>query len=63
MYLAEGELAEAIHKGMHVFGTKTFGNGGRVRQVTEEYGDLFPFTFERTPGGQNFLGKVFGRVG
>jgi hypothetical protein len=48
---------------MHVFGTKAFGNRGRVRQVTEEYGDLFAFAFEGTPGGQNFLGKMFGRVG
>src|SRR5215831_4076613 len=48
---------------MHVFGTKTLGNGGRVRQVTKEYGDLFPFAFERTPGCQNFLGKVFRSIG
>ena len=48
---------------MHVFGTKAFGNRGRVRQVTEQHGDLFPFAFQSTPGGQNFLGKVFRGVG
>jgi hypothetical protein len=32
-------------------------------QITEHHGDLFPFAFEGAPGGQNFLGKVFGCVG
>ena len=45
------------------FGSNALGNRGRVRQVTEQHGDLFPFAFEGTPGGQNFLGKVFGGVG
>src|SRR5262245_22152113 len=63
MHLAEGEFKEPVQQGMHVLWTKTFGNRGRVCQVTEQYGDLFPFAFEGTPGGQNFIGKVFGGIG
>jgi hypothetical protein len=57
------QFEEPIQQGMHVFGTQAFGNRSRVCQITKQYGDLFPFAFERTPGGQNFLSKVFGRVG
>src|SRR5262249_14937925 len=63
MHLVKCYLEKAIEERVHCFGSDTLGNRGRVRQVTEEYGDLFPFTFERTPGGQNFLGKVFWGVG
>jgi hypothetical protein len=63
MDLTEGEFEEPIQQGMHVLWTKTFGNGSRVRQVTEQYCHLFSFAFEGTPGDQNFLGKVFGCVG
>jgi hypothetical protein len=63
MDLVERCLKKAIEERVHCFRSDALSNRGRVRQVTEEYGDLFPFAFEGTPGGQNFLGKVFGRVG
>src|SRR5262249_25825204 len=63
MDLIEGEFEEPIQQGMHMLGTKAFGNRGRVRQVTEEDGDLFPFPFEGTAGGQNFFGKVSRSIG
>src|SRR2546425_12927708 len=59
----ERQCEEAIQQGMHVFGTKTFGNRGGIGKIAEEYGDLFPFAFEGTPGGQNLLGKVFWGIG
>ena len=63
MDLVECQFEEPIQQRVHVFGTKAFGNRGRVRQVTEQHRHLFPFTFQSTPGGQNFFGKVFGCVG
>jgi hypothetical protein len=63
MDLPEGEFEEPVQQRVHCLRSNAFSNGRRVRQVTEEYGDLFPFAFEGTPGGQNLLGKVFRRVG
>src|SRR5215510_6337908 len=63
MHRVECYLKKAIEERVHCFGSNTLGNRGRVRQVTEEYGDLFPFAFEGTPGNQNFLGKVFRSIG
>src|SRR5262249_31127797 len=59
----ECNLEKAIEERMHCFRSNALSNRGRVRQVTEQHCHLFPFTFERTPGGQNFLGKVFWGVG
>jgi hypothetical protein len=61
--IVKRQFEEPVQQRMHVFGSDALGNRGRVRQVTEQNGDLFPFPFKGTPGGQNFLGKVFGRVG
>src|SRR5262245_54961334 len=59
----ERQFEEPVQQGMHGLRSDALGNRGRIRQVTEEYGDLFPFPFKGTPGSQNFLGKVFGCVG
>ena len=63
MYGIQRQFEEPIQQGMHVFGTKAFGNRGRVRQITEQHRDLFPFPFQSASRGQNFLGEVFGGVG
>src|SRR5262249_51362462 len=63
MHLVKCYLEKAIEERVHCFRSDALSNRGRVRQVTEEYGDLFPFAFEGTPGGQNFLGKVSRSIG
>src|SRR5215510_4089383 len=62
MHSIERQFKELLQQGMHVFGTKTFGNRGGVCQVTEQHCHLFAFAFESTSRGQNLLGKVFRRV-
>src|SRR5215813_10947696 len=63
MYLVECYLKKPIEERVHCLRSDALGNWGRVHQVTEQHCHLFPFTFKGTPGGQNFLGKVFGCVG
>src|SRR5262249_39710703 len=63
MDLVEGYLKKAIEERVHCLGSDALSNRGRVRQVTEQYGDLFPFAFKSAPGGQNLLSKMFWDVG
>src|SRR6516225_5748722 len=62
MHLTESEFEEPVQQGMHVLGTKTLSDRGRVRQITKQHRHLFPFAFEGTSGGENFLSEMFGRV-
>src|SRR5437867_3990632 len=59
----ERQFKEPIQQRMHVFGTKTCGNRGRVCQVTEQHRHLFPFAFQSAARGQYLFGEVFGGVG
>ena len=44
---AEGQLEELVQDGMHDLWPKLFSQARRVGQITKEYGDLLPLTFER----------------
>src|SRR5215510_6162920 len=63
MHLVECYLKKAIEERVHCLRSDALSNRSRVRQVTEQHRHLFAFTFESTPGGQNFFGKVFGGIG
>src|SRR2546428_743737 len=63
MHFVERYFKKAIEEGVHCLRSDTLRNGSGVHQVTEQYRHLFAFAFEGTPGGQNFLGKVFRGIG
>src|SRR5262247_1600378 len=63
MHLVERYLKKAIEERVHCLRSNALSNRSRVCQVTEQHRHLFPFPFEGTPGGQNLLSKMFGRVG
>src|SRR4030095_7456665 len=58
----QSEFEEVVQQGMHGLGAQTLSQWCGVRNITEEHGDLFAFPFERVPGGEDFLGKVWRSV-
>src|SRR5215831_8739069 len=63
MHLTESEFEEPVQQGMHVLGSDTLRDGSGIGKIAEQHRHLFPFAFQSTSQGQNFLGKVFGCVG
>src|SRR5215510_3007083 len=63
MHLVERYLKKAIEERVHCLRSDTLRNGSRVRQVTEQYGDLLAFPLQSTARGQNLLSKMFWGVG
>ena len=60
---AEGQLEELVQDGMHDLWPKLCSQARRVGQITKEYGDLFPLTFQGTAGGEDFLREIGRGVG
>src|SRR5262245_12478725 len=63
MHSVECQGEEAVQQGVHVFWTKTLGQGSGVRQVTEQHRDLLAFALQRTTGSEDFFGEVRWGVG
>src|SRR5215471_5084469 len=55
---AEGQLKELVQDGMHDLWPKLFSQARRVGQITKEYGDLLPLTFERRMRDENSFNEV-----
>src|SRR5262245_13085620 len=58
MNRGQSEFEEMVQQGMHGLRAQTLSQGCGVRNITEEHGDLFALPFERTPGGEDFLGQM-----
>jgi hypothetical protein len=63
MHLGKCYLKKAIEERVHGLRSDTLRKGSRVRQVTEQDGDVLAFPLQSASRGQNFLGKVFGGIG
>jgi hypothetical protein len=62
VHLTQDQLEGPVHELMHLFGVKSFGNGGEPGDVSEQDGHLLAFAGKRCSGGENFFGEVRRRV-
>src|SRR5262245_1721228 len=63
MHSVECQGEEAIQQGVHVFWTKTLGQGSGVCQVAEQHRHLFALALQGTAGGEDFLSQVRWSIG
>lgn len=60
MHLAGQDVKTTVHDRMYTLGVYLFGERAKTGDIGKDDGDLLPFPFQGTAGGQNFVSQVPG---